>query len=113
MGVRFVSLTNMPRAAAERFRNEFDVPWPCGYGASDRVIASFGAYSNARMSSGYNPGYELSPTLYLIGPDGRVLWNDRQARMSHTGKEAGVGRALEAAIERELPDAPRGGGVGQ
>ena len=29
-------------------------------------------------------GYEIAPTLYLIGPDGIVRWTDQQARYRHT-----------------------------
>lgn len=43
-------------------------------------LAELGAFSRERGSV---PQYELSPTLYLVGPAGRVLWTDAQARMRH------------------------------
>jgi len=47
----------------------------------------------------------VQPTLYLIGPDGRVLWSDGRARMAHQDP-AGLLQRLEEAIERELAVGP-------
>jgi hypothetical protein len=101
-GVAFVSLTDVPREGVAFFAQQFAVPWPCGYGASHGSIARFGAYSSTRWSPAYHPGHEVSPTLYLLGPDGRVLWNDGQARPRHLTRPQALVRELELAIERAL-----------
>ena len=113
-GVEFVSLSSNPRKAVQDFVTEFDVPWPNGFGASPAAVARFGAYSTDRMFADYHPltpdfhdGHELNPTLFLIGPDGRVLWNDAQARPRHTKDAAGVVADLNAAIRRALAGDPR------
>lgn len=93
----FVSLSNVARGGVETFVESADIPWPCGYGATVEELAQFGAYSGDRL--GYNPVYEIFPTLYLIGPDGRVLWNDRQARPMHLMSSAELVRKLDAEIE--------------
>ena len=95
--VAFVSLTNMPEAAAAAFVDQAGVPWPCGYGMTMPTIAMFGALNRDRMI----PGYELRPTLYLIGPDGRILWSDRHARTRHEAP-APLLKELEDEIERLL-----------
>jgi hypothetical protein len=100
--VAFVSLTDVGRERGAAFVERFEVPWPCGYGAGLGALARFGAYSTDRMSGGYNPGQEVSPTLYLIGPDGRVVWHDGQARPRHRAAPAEVIREVRAAIEAEL-----------
>lgn len=110
-GVAFISLTNERRGTAERFVNDVSVPWPCGYGASLQFLAGLGTYSTKRMSVSYLPSYAINPTVYLIGPDGRVLWNDAQARPLHTKEPMAQVRDIDAAIERALADvsSPRGG----
>jgi hypothetical protein len=109
-GVAFVSLTNEPRGTAERFANDYSVPWPCGYGATLPFLARLGAYSATRMSASYNPSYAINPTVYLIDPDGRVLWNDSQARPLHTKESTALVREIDVAIERALADVTSQGG---
>jgi hypothetical protein len=101
-GVVFVSLTDVGPEAAKEFMAQFKVPWPCGYGAELEDLAQFGAYTSGRMSGGYNPGYEVNPTLYLIGANGRVVWHDRQARPLHRGSAPDILQEVEAAIETAL-----------
>jgi hypothetical protein len=110
-GVAFVSLTNEPRGTAERFANDFSIPWPCGYGASLQFLAQLGTYSTKRMSDFYLSRFAINPTVYLIGPKGQVLWNDAQARPLHTKEPTVEVREIDAAIERALADvsSPRGG----
>ena len=88
----------------ELFVESFDVPWPCGYGAELATIAEFGAYSSERMSANYNPGYEVTPTIYLADSTGRVLWHDGQARPRHLKKP----RELTAELRTEIEKALRG-----
>jgi len=103
-GVAFVSLSNVGESATESFAKQNSVSWPCGYGSTLETIARFGAYSTDRMSASYNPGYEVSPTLYLIGPDGHILWNDAQARPRHLKDTEAILRDLAAQIEKALRD---------
>jgi thiol-disulfide isomerase/thioredoxin len=97
-GVSFVSLTTMDHDAAESFVNQFGISWPCGYGAAPEVVLSLGAAAGSGIAM---PGEEIAPTIYLVGPDGRVRWTDGQGRFHHEGPEK-WGRTLEAAVEAEL-----------
>ncbi|AMV25101.1 thiol-disulfide oxidoreductase [Gemmata sp. SH-PL17] len=106
-GVAFVSLTNVARPSVEEFVSSLDVPWPAGYGADLESIAALGAYSSARMGATYNPGYEVSPTLYLLDANGRVLWHDDQARPRHTKDAPTIVEDLVAEIERALGPGPK------
>jgi hypothetical protein len=74
-----VSLTHASRQQVESFVGQFAVPWPCGYGAS-----------------------EYTPTLYVIGPDGHILWSDEEARPRHRQAGAALVQELEAELERNL-----------
>jgi len=100
--VAFVSLTDVSEYQVQSFVDEFDISWPCGYGAGLKGISRFGAYNPARAPGNYNLGYEVTPTLYVIGPDGRVLWHDAQARPQHTKNSDALIRELEAELERLL-----------
>jgi hypothetical protein len=96
-------MTTMPQDAAARFIKEFSIPWPSGYGAA-QTIADFGAFNRTAMIR----GYETIPILYLIGPDGRIVWTDQQARSRHE-EMSGPLRELEAEIEKVLAEAaPKG-----
>ncbi len=75
----FISLTSDSRAEAESFVRRFSIPWPCGYGAAP-----------------------VTPALYVIGPDGRLLWDDGQARPRHRGDCEDLLRELDGEIERAL-----------
>jgi hypothetical protein len=102
--VAFVSLTDASPDRAEAFVKAFGVPWPCGYGATLPFLGRLGAYSARRMSANYNPGYEVGPTIFLIGADGRVVWNDGQARPRHLKESKALVREVDAAIDRALAD---------
>ncbi len=104
----FVSLTDAPRDSAEQFARIFSIPWPCGYEAPREAVARWGAYDASRSLPDSYSGRELSPTLYLLGPDGRVLWCDSRGRMQHGVDPAIREGKLEAAIERALASPPDG-----
>jgi hypothetical protein len=104
--VAFVSLTDVSRNGVEMFVEQHAIPWPCGYGTRLEAIGRFGAYTTDRMTPGYNPGMEVSPTLYIIGADGRVVWNDGQARPRHLKDSAALVRELEDEIESALEEQP-------
>jgi hypothetical protein len=82
--VLFVSLTDGSRSCVESFVETFSIPWPCGYEATMETLDRFGAYSTEPIAQGFN----VLPTLYLIGPHGRVVWHDAQARPHHMMKDA-------------------------
>lgn len=100
-GVSFVSVTNMPEVTASIFSREFGAPWPSGYDLSPDGIAALRA--NSGMPT---PGYEIAPTVYLVGPDGRIRWSDR-GRFRHTNA-GDWERALDAAVAAALDDPARG-----
>jgi hypothetical protein len=100
--VEFVSLTNVSRGNTELFVESFAIPWPCGYGTTLEQLGQFGAYSTDRMSDSYNPGYEVTPTMYLIGTDGQILWHDQQARPHHLKSSAELLQEVDREIERQL-----------
>jgi hypothetical protein len=101
-GVAFVSLTADPQDQARSFVDRFAIPWPCGYEVAMKEIARWGAYSRTRMTSIYNPGYAVSPTLFLLSSEGRVLWCDDQMRPRHTGDPQELLRQLDSAINAAL-----------
>jgi thiol-disulfide isomerase/thioredoxin len=100
--VAFVSLTNVDRQQVENFATHANIPWPCGYGASLESLSRYGAYCPTRMSKMYNPGYEVQPTLYVIGADGKILWHDDQARPRHLKRSDALLQDLEATISQLL-----------
>jgi hypothetical protein len=87
----------MDKETVKVFVSQFSIPWPCGYAATNQTIAQFGAFNNAQKI----PGYELNPTLYLLGSNGRILWSDRQARLRHKDPDPLL-LELETEIERAL-----------
>ena len=98
-GVVFVSLTNLHRDSVAPFVQEYGLTWPNGYGATPETIAALGAGSGMSM-----PGYGVAPTLYLVGPDGRVVWSDGQARFHHTESaqwRQDVERAIDTALSKD------------
>jgi thiol-disulfide isomerase/thioredoxin len=105
-GVAFVSLTDQGADAVRAFADRFGAGWACGYGTPLEAVARFGAYSGELMTESYNPGYEVHPTFFVLGPDGHVVWHDDQARPRHLKTPGAVVRDLEAAIERQLASGP-------
>lgn len=94
-GVAFVSLTTDSRQVAQRFVHDYRVPWPSGFGADRREIASLGA-ANDNVPV---PGYDVKPTLYVVDGAGRVLWCDEHVRMDHYDRSK---RKLISEIESVL-----------
>lgn len=95
-GVAFVSVTDSPRGSAEGYVRGRPAPWAAGYGAPPETVSAIGAASG-------NPqrGYAVAPVVYLVGPDGRVVWTDGQGRFRHV-EAAEWERQLDAAIEKHL-----------
>jgi thiol-disulfide isomerase/thioredoxin len=99
-GVAFVSLTNMDRNSVIRYVEELAIMWPNGYAASGETLAALGAGTGMSM-----PGYGVAPTLYLVGPDGKIVWSDGQGRYAHV-ESAKWRREIEQAIEAALAKEP-------
>jgi hypothetical protein len=83
-GVSFVGLTAADRADAERFLADTEISWPNGYGAKPTLDAL-----GSRV-----------PTIYVVGPDRRIVWTDQRARYLH--RVGHLGRELRKAIEDAL-----------
>jgi hypothetical protein len=95
--VAFVSLSNMPGDSVRQYVEKFSIPWPCGHGVSLQTVADFGAFNSGPKMA----GYEVTPTVYLVGADGRVRWSDRQRRLRHEDRGPWL-RELAAELEEEL-----------
>jgi hypothetical protein len=103
-GVAFISVTNMPKEGVQGLVSHFNIPWPCGYEAKPETLAKWGAYNfpNPRR------GYEVKPTIYLVGADGRVIWNDGHARMTASLDPRPHLRQLDEKIAEALSISPDG-----
>jgi peroxiredoxin len=101
--VRFVSLTDASRRSTELLVSRFSIPWPSGFGASDQTVEAFGALRREALEG----RHELNPIVYLIDPDGRILWTDGNARPKHEDFRAvclELDREIEAALSRIAED---------
>lgn len=96
-GIMFVSMTTDSMASAKDFVRRFSIQWLSGYQTSSQTIAKF----NASNVSVMTPGYEVRPTIYLIGVDGRVLWSDNHSRFRHRDAAEAL-QELELEIEKAL-----------
>jgi thiol-disulfide isomerase/thioredoxin len=101
-GVAFVSMTNMQKEAVEYYVKENSAAWPNAYEISVGTIASLGASSGM-----IGPvEYEIAPTVYLVGPDGKIRWADGRGRQRHVDPakwEADLDEAIGAALAGEGP----------
>ena len=80
-GVVFIGLTDEGEAfktKSEEFLQRNGVPWPSGYGAAETFAAL---------------GVRQYPTVFVIGADGKIAWNDEQ----ETPLEDAIDAALAAA----------------
>ena len=101
-GVAFVSLTSAAEDTVEIYVRRHSVPWPNGYGVTAETAAALGAGSGL-------PGpidYEVAPTLYLVGPDGRIRWVDGRGRARHQDPREWE-NAVDAAIAETLASLPK------
>jgi hypothetical protein len=69
------------------------VEWPCGYAAPRETFEALGAFDSVAGV--------VAPTLYVVGRDGMVAWNDRAARFRHEDADTAVA-ALRRAIDEAL-----------
>jgi hypothetical protein len=101
-GVRFVSLTEGDAGRVRQFVEQYGIGWPCGFGVPLADLARFGVYDPSRRSRESDPATEIYPTVFLIGPDGRVLWHDGQGRPRHRVDNDTWVWELDEAIEQHL-----------
>jgi thiol-disulfide isomerase/thioredoxin len=99
-GVRFVGLSNINERGVKQYSDDNRLAWANGYDTPAELIVALGAGSGQRM-----PGYQIAPTVYLVGPDGKVRWSDQRARMQRVGR-AEWQKALDAAIAAALDARP-------
>jgi thiol-disulfide isomerase/thioredoxin len=83
-GVIFLGMTSADNDDARGYIQEAQLPWPNAYGAGDTIDV---LKANA-------------PTLFVVGADGRVAWNDDRARYRHDA--ADLETKLELAIDEAL-----------
>ncbi|HET6883796.1 MAG TPA: hypothetical protein VFI31_26825 [Pirellulales bacterium] len=84
--MKFIGLTWKPEEVARRFLETHQIPWPNGVGTPSMVDALQGA----------------APTLYVVSPGGRIVWNDGRARYEHATED--LGTRLEKAIQQALDE---------
>lgn len=82
--MQFIGLTSADADETERFVRNCEIPWPTGYGAEQTVEQFVGA----------------APTIFVIGRDGQIVWNDDRSRFRHALH--GWRTHLQAAIESAL-----------
>ncbi|HUR54801.1 MAG TPA: TlpA disulfide reductase family protein [Gemmataceae bacterium] len=99
-GVAFVSVSNMAKWEVESFLEHFPIPWASGYNMPTEMLPLFGASSGMQME-----GYAVAPVVYLVGADGKIVWNDNQSRYRHKDAKAWE-QELDAAIEAALGKNP-------
>lgn len=96
-GVAFVSVTNMPMEMVEAYVKETGATWPNAYEITAGMVARLGAGSGMMGP----PEYEVAPTLYVAGPEGKVRWVDDRGRYRHVSPEKWE-ESLDDAIEAAL-----------
>lgn len=108
-GVEFVGISSDQENPAKSYLDRTKMPWPNGHTAELEMLAALGSYQSSRNF----PGADGVPTLYLVGPDGKVRWTDARARFRHQ-KPAAIVAGLETAIKALLDEKspPRAGILG-
>jgi peroxiredoxin len=94
-GVAFVSVTGDSQECARELVGPGGVSWPCLYGATEEVLIALGV-RDRRDGLGL-----MFPTVYVIGRDGKVAWDDGQSRYRHEDRQV-ARRNLERALDRAL-----------
>lgn len=91
-----MSLTVDDKQAALNFVKDFAVNWPQGFGAHSDLLYRLGVTDSLAPRA-----MSVKATLFLVGPDRRILWCDGQMRHRHRSP-AETRTALEEAIESAL-----------
>jgi len=99
-GVQFVGLTNMPDDMVEPYVAKARIPWANGYLMSTDTIIRLGAGSGMPGA-----GYQVAPTILLVGPDGVIRWTDERRRMQHSPPE-NWSKVVDAALAAQLDPPP-------
>jgi thiol-disulfide isomerase/thioredoxin len=98
-GVEFVSLSDDKQSTTTEFAKRFKIKWATAYGVPKDEIKTLGTL---RPDS---PGAEphIAPTLYVVGPDGRVLWSDGAGRFHHKDSAQSLSE-LASVLDHALRD---------
>jgi thiol-disulfide isomerase/thioredoxin len=96
MGVAFVGVTNMPDDMVEDYVQKSKIPWANGYLIDGDMITRLGAGSGMSVA-----GYQIAPTIYIVGPDGVIRWTDGRHRQRHP-KTTDWEKELDAGIAAAL-----------
>jgi thiol-disulfide isomerase/thioredoxin len=83
-GVVFIGLTTAREEEARLYVDCWQLPWANGYDATTTIDAL----------------KAHAPTVFVVAPDGHILWNDDRARWHHD--HVNLGQRLEIAIEDAL-----------
>ncbi len=103
-GVQFISVTDMPKSVVERYNRVGAIDWPSGYCLAVESIDELGVVNKGMASM--TRGYNIGPTIYVVGADGKVVGSDESGRWGHRTR-AEIVATLEAAIEAGLAE-PKG-----
>jgi hypothetical protein len=86
----------MPEDMVRAFLGRYSITWANAYSVPPETVIALGAGSGMDT-----PGYQVAPTIYLVGPDGRVVWTDGRARERHVPSQTWA-KELDAAIAAGL-----------
>lgn|SRR5262245_13712301 len=98
-GVQFVSFSIMPRDVVEGFVRQFKIEWPFMYDTPMDFVDAAGAGGGGGINTG-------QAVLYVIAPNGAVLWNDGRGRLKHEPTDQYVERvshALDELLAKKSP----------
>lgn len=84
--VVFLSITEESSEVARRFARAYGIEWPICCDARHFLEDWLDDYSY--------------PGLFIIGPDGKICWNDGGARQHHSGRIRFGIHELDAQIDR-------------
>ena len=87
-GVVFIGLTpdgGEEKASTQDFLNRFGIEWPTAYGAQETIDAY---------------GVSNYPTVFVVGADGKVAWNDEM--------DGELQQAIKESLAAASPHLPSG-----
>jgi thiol-disulfide isomerase/thioredoxin len=100
-GVQFVSVTDMPKGMVENYNRVGGIDWPSGYGLAIELIDELGAVNKGMAAQ--TRGYNIGPTIYVVGSDGKVVGSDESGRWRQQ-RPADIVAKLEKLIDGALEE---------